>query len=93
MTIKTVILKNGAEEALQLVHVAMVSLKKLINDEPIVFYELVMCCRDRNHVPFGNTAEKLQARALFPIHDSIRNVVLSSVVGDGLDMALGNPYQ
>ena len=88
---ETTILNNGAEEATSEVKVVMMSLEGLISENPIAFYELAMCCRDRERVPFGSTAEKLSALALYPVHDSIRNIVLSAVKGDGLEMTLGSP--
>lgn len=61
----------------------------------IVLYELVACCRDRNHQPFGNAGEKLAALELRredgTIHESIRNIVLSAASGEGLDLTLGSP--
>jgi hypothetical protein len=90
---ETLTLKNGAQEAQPLVSITTILLKNLIREDPIAFYELVMCCRDAEHTPFGNTAEKLQARRLYPVHDSIRNIVLSAVTGEGLAMQLGSPVQ
>ena len=88
---KSITLKNGAVEAELLVDMVMLTLSDLIRHRPIEFYELVMCCRDNEHVPFGNTGDKLKEWALYPISDSIRNVVLSAVTGDGIDMSLGSP--
>lgn len=95
---ETVILKNGAEEALPLVDVAMLSLRTLMAEKPIVLYELVQLCRDRKHQLFGKSGDDLHALKLIEkhgdgvgVHDSIRNIVLSAVEGDGLEMALGNP--
>lgn len=91
---ETTILKNGAEEAVSLVTVCMMSLEDLIKENPIALYELVMKCRDRNHV-FGNAGELLEQRKLVQSdgqpHDSIRNVVLSAIEGDELDMRLTSP--
>ena len=90
-----VTLKNGTQEAEPLVKVAMFSLSNLIEQDPIAFYELVMLCRDRSHSLFGNTPDKLHSLSLIEQsgqpHDSIRNVVLSAVSGDGLDMELHSP--
>ena len=93
---ETVTLKNGAVEAKPLVAVTLMSLEHLINSDPIAFYELVMVCRDKDHKPFGDTREKLETSGLWQAHEprpheSIRNVVLSAVTGDGLDMVLGAP--
>lgn len=88
-------LKNGTEEGRIVVTATMMSLRGLLEDVetggPIAFYELVMLARDRNHKLFGNTERTLRDRALFPLHGSIRNIILSAVEGDGLDMTLGSP--
>ena len=93
--IEEVPLKNGATEKKSFVMSTMISLESLLNTKPGAFYELVMKCRDNNHSFFGNTGEVLQnSRLAQPdgrIHDSIKNIVLSAVQGDSLDMQLSNP--
>ncbi len=88
-------LKNGAEEAAVLVAATMLSIHRLWDKEPIIGYELVMKCRDRNHKFFGVAGKKLAELALVSpsgdVHDSIRNIVVSAVVGDGLEMSLISP--
>jgi hypothetical protein len=74
----------------------MLSLQTLMDTKPLVFYDLVMVCRDSAYRPFGNARQELNALGLWMSHetaphDSIRNVVLSAVSGDGLDMTLGSP--
>jgi len=90
-------LKNGSEEADVLVYSAMGSLKVLADDQPNALYELVMKCRDNNHVFFGDTGNILKERHLIEpdgrVHDSLRNIVLSAVVGDGLEMCLQSPLE
>lgn len=92
---KTVYLKNNSEEAASLVNVMMVSLCLLFDEDPIVFYELVMLARDQQHNLFGNTGDKLKDLHLIQrdnrMHTSLRNIVLSAVAGDGLEMTLGDP--
>ena len=92
---EAVTLKNGAQELDIQVRAVMVSLEDLLGKNPIAFYELVMKCRDWNHQFFGNTGRELRDLALVQsdgnVHDSIRNVVLSAVVGDDLEMTLGSP--
>lgn len=94
-TIEIVKLKNGSEEALPIVRVTMFSIRSLLQENPIAFCELVMKARDDNHQLFGNTAEVLQQWALLDsrreLHESIRNVILSAVEGEGLNMELTNP--
>lgn len=91
-------LKNGTEEVKPLVALVYHRLTQLIDDPKggaIVWYELVMKCRDKNHEFFGNTGDKLKDFQLVEpdgsVNGSIRNVVLSSAEGDGLDMSLVNP--
>lgn len=91
-----VTLKNGAVEAEPLVKVTMMSLGRLWDENPICAYELVMLCRDSNHKPFGNSDKILVELALVQngrVHDSIRNIVLSSVSGEGLEMTFGSPVK
>lgn len=68
-----------------------------MRNQPIAFYELVMCCREHGHKPFGNTGEILRSGGLLlgddRPHDTIRNIVLSAVSGEGLEMTLGSPIQ
>ncbi|MEX1112326.1 MAG: hypothetical protein WEC84_02580 [Candidatus Andersenbacteria bacterium] len=94
---ETVTLKSGAVEAKPAVMATMMSLKHLFESEPIVAYELVMKCRDRNHQFFGNTVDKLKQLSLVQpdgnVHDTIRNIVVSAAQGDGLDMSLGSPIK
>lgn len=94
---EAVTLKNGTEELDALVRATMSSLEGLLNKNPIAFYELVMKCRDQNYQPFGNTGQTLHDFALLGpdgnVHVGIRNVVLSAVVGDDLEMTLGSPIQ
>ncbi len=103
--IETVKLKNGTEEARPLVGVTMMSIRGLMGDlehgGPIALYELVEICKDRDHKPFGNTGDKLAALSLatpiansdgrFQVHNSIKNIVLSAVEGEGMEMSVGDP--
>ena len=95
MTIETVKLKNGTIEAEGLVSVMMFSLRNLLQESPITFYELVMKCRDRDHQFWSDTLKSLQDLHLIQqdgkVHDSIRNIVLSAVEGEMSEMTLGSP--
>lgn len=89
-------LKNGTEELSTLIAVVMLSLKNLIGDDPISFYELVMKARDRNHKVFSQHQIDVLTRLglMEPegnLHQSVINVVLSAVTGEGLGMSLGDP--
>ena len=98
--IEVVTLKNGATEAKPLVEVTMMSLDMLLSTNPTSFIELVESCRDREHVIWGSSGERLVQLHLLEsvdsdghghIHESIRNIVLSAVTGEGLGLTLGNP--
>ena len=95
---KTVRLRNGSAEIGKLVPITMLSLQSLMRDKPMVFYELVEVCKDRHHKPWGNLGHDLaeiggveQGSDGIIVHDSIRNIVLSAVTGEGLEMGLQNP--
>lgn len=94
---KIATLKNGAEEALSLVAVTQMIVNRMMEGFPgvIDLYELVQKCRDSNHRLFGNSEANLKAEGLIEpsgrIHDSTRNIILSMVSGEGLDMTFGNP--
>ncbi len=103
MSIETVILKNGAEEAKPLVVVTMMVLNRLMDEgKAMVVYELVELCKNPEHQPFGRTGEDLEklslasknqrpATNLYDVHGSTRNIVLSAVSGEGLDLCLVSP--
>jgi hypothetical protein len=92
-------LKNGSEELEPTVIAVMNVLHNMINSgiDCIAVYELVEKCKDNKHVLFGNAGEKLQKFGLIDkngsIHESIKNIVLSAVEGDGMDMSIGNPIK
>ena len=90
----TIKLKNGAEEPEPLVVMTVYSLERLLDSKPIAFYELTQFCRNPNHTLWGSTKPLLETLGLVQdgqVHDSVRNVVLSAVVGDDLDMSLESP--
>jgi hypothetical protein len=90
-------LKNGATIPHPHYTATWVSINSLMNKNPIAFYELVMICRDPTHQLFGNTTIKLQELALLDEsgqpHSSTRDLVLSSVRGEGLEMSLSSPIE
>jgi hypothetical protein len=92
---ETVVLRNGAEEAEPLVVVTMSTLRLVMKERPLALYDLVMRCRDNNYKFFGGTGGYLVGLALInaghDVHDSIKNIVLSAVEGDGMDMVLRSP--
>lgn len=94
---ETVELRNGAVEATPLVTVAMMSLRHLMNEKPLALYDLVMVCRDSSYEWFGDNLQESQNLSLVQpdgkVHESIRNIVLAAVTGDGLDMRLESPVK
>lgn len=100
-------LKNGAEVPYAMVTVVNMSLKGLItptNNPPedmqnaCCFYDIVMASRDKNYIKeiFTANLEKLKKIGLVQesnqIHEYIRDVVVNSTEGDGLDMKLVSPF-
>lgn len=89
-----VTLKNGAKEARELVQTCMFSLSRLLSQDPLSFFGLVMHCRDESY-RIEERAEKVLKASGFvaptgDIHNSVKNVVLSAVVGDEADMRIVN---
>lgn len=91
------LLKNGSKEADALVRVLMMSLRGLWDGigGALAVYDLVEKCKNPDYEIFGSNTEKLENLRLIDsngtIHGSIKNVVLSAVEGEGLDMTLGSP--
>ncbi len=89
-------LKNGSVEPSAIVLPVTLALTALLDDNVIVFYELVMKARDPNHPFFSPGVEQdLKKTGLLQengvLNDRIRNIVLSATEGDGLDMHLIDP--
>lgn len=90
-------LKNGNTEASGLVTSVMVSLSNLMKTNPMAIYELNEICKDAGHKIFGSLGGVLTDLALLgqdgQPHGSIKNIVLSAITGEGLEMTLGNPIR
>lgn len=92
-------LKNGTEEAAPLVMVTNALLKNLWNSGIgglTTVSDLVQICRrDPKYSKFGENEEVLkQLKLLQPDgqpHNSIRNIVLSSFTGEGLNLEFVSP--
>lgn len=99
---ETVLLKNGSTEAKTLVIVILTSISSLMKSNPMAFYDLVMKCRDSSYKFFGNNIDILLKLSLVQsssetgrsghIHSSIKNIVLSAVEGEGLELNIVSPY-
>lgn len=97
---ETFTLRNGSQEVKPLVLGVYRALSGLLAGNPISFHGIVALCRDPQHKPWGNTGDDLKALGLadeqdgeWHVHGAIRNIVLSAVEGEGLDMTLVNPVK
>lgn len=95
---KMIVLKNGAKEPEPSVVVITTNLRLLLNSASgaIALYELAQLCKDEKHRLFGTTGKILEQFRLIEngyVHDTTRNIVLSSVEGEGLQMRLVSPIK
>lgn len=91
---QTVKLKNGTEEPRVVVAATMVSLQAMFRDAPIIAYEFVSVCRDPLHKIWSGKDQMVAAGFMNEdgkMHDTIRNVTLSALDGEGMGMTLGSP--
>lgn len=90
-------LKNGSKAPLPIVDASMMSFSALMKKNPIALYELVQKCKDNQHKLWVGTEPVLKDLGLLDgnggTHRSVCDVLLSAVTCDGLDMAIGSPYQ
>ena len=89
-------LKNGSYLEIVLVTQIMERLRLLGKNHPIPFDQFVKCCRNRSSVILSATIIPIRRMDLVKegdlISDDVRNVVLSAVEGDGLQLKLGTPF-
>lgn len=75
-----------------IIRVTYLSLRTLLETEPIAFFELTSLARDPEHTLFGRSAQILQTRGLLDttgqLHDAVRQIVLASTKGEDLDLTL-----
>lgn len=92
---RTVRLRNGAEEAEPVVIGVLLGLDLVIERNLVAFRELVAKARDDGYQVSAAGQTVLRARGLLAaegrLHGSIRNVILAAVTGEGEGMVLGNP--
>jgi hypothetical protein len=92
---KTVILKNGAEETETSVITTLINLKMLREKNAIVFYELTTKARNNKHNLFENSRKILKELHLMNengiIYNSVKNIILSAVTGESIFMEIQNP--
>lgn len=87
-----VTLNNGKSEGEAVVFATMFSLTRMLEQEPQVFYEFVCKCRDPQYSMWGDSAARAVRWGLLDasdyVHESVRNVTLSAVAGEGMDLHL-----
>lgn len=95
-------LKNGAQEVEPLVRINTLLIYEIFNEDPICFFEFSALVKDHKHKVFGgeSTLKPAINRGLvtvkdgkFQIHQSIRNITESMIVGEGFDMTLQRPEE
>ncbi len=100
---ETIKLKNGSVELRSGALGVFAIIKKLFKEKPILFYELILLCRDPSHEPWGEIGQDLVEQNLieqtgddqpkYTVHALIKNVVLSSIEGNDIkNMRLVNPF-
>jgi hypothetical protein len=92
---QTAKLKNGSVEVVSLITVTMIALDNLLKGNPMVLYELNEKCKNSEHKIFGQMEPILKDLYLIDadgkVHSSIKNIVLSAIVGEGVLLALISP--
>jgi len=99
-TAETVTLKNGEDVPRVAVVTTLMLLQALETENPIALFELRAFCRDPEHNFFPGAAEQLVETTLlsstgdgsYYVHDVTSAVVLSSVMGESLDIHVSSPY-
>lgn len=96
--VQSVKLKNGSEEEQPFVTFVMTSINGLVEQGLpglLALYDLVEVCKDNDYRPQASYLRKLQDLGLLnedgTVHNSIRNIVLSAVHGEGRDRSIGSP--
>jgi hypothetical protein len=88
-------LRNGSQEPRMIVATTSMAIDRLMQDMPVALFDLVELARNGT-APFPPCAERLTSLALMTrdgrIHDSIRNIVLSSFEGNDMDMQRVSPF-
>ena len=91
----TTTLHTGAVVATPLVATVGMILRRLLDEGAAVpFYEAAMIARDASHRPFGRAGADLEKAGLLEggrMHQSIRDVIVASVEGEGFDMKMRSP--
>ncbi len=92
----TVMLRTGRPVDRTVAGTCWQALQALYRTDPMALFELARLARDPRHQLFDGTAEVLLKFALVDLrgrlHVEVRDLVLAAVVGDGVDMALVDPF-
>lgn len=95
-------LRNGTQEGEALVRATTLVLKTLANSDNmlnvIAFYELCLLARNSEHCIFSSNVENIliDLAMLQPnkkLNSSIRNIILSAIVGEDENIQIVNPYE
>ena len=97
-----VTLRTGTVEVAALVSVITMTLRTLLEENPITFYEAVELARNPHHKVWGASKDELRGLGLCDdadvdasndmfMHSSTRDIILASVEGEGTEMRLVNP--
>ncbi|MFA5143843.1 MAG: hypothetical protein WC522_06740 [Candidatus Omnitrophota bacterium] len=95
----TVILKNGAFAYRDGINAVMVALQHLLESRPELFVELVRKARNPDHKIWGGAENENHLKILNmlqsngQLHDLTRNILLSAIEGEGLNMRLVSPIK
>lgn len=88
-------LRNGSHESAKFVNKIMESLRTLFDEDGAALCELVWKCESSHHHLFSPASAKLKKLGLIDererVAKSVRNVVLSAVRREGIDICLGSP--
>jgi hypothetical protein len=96
MQLQNITLRNGSSEPKMIVVATMRSLKSLMETDIAAFCELVRKCRNQSHKIDSDVVPTLEAKRLISndaVNESIKNVVLSAVEGENMDMVLVDPIR
>lgn len=90
------VLRNGRDVPGPVVRVTVLSMERLLENNPVAFVEAVEVARDPSHRPWGQTGKVLAGAGLTGaggrMHGAMRDVILACTEGDGAGLRLVSPY-
>jgi hypothetical protein len=92
MDIEVAVLRTGAKVPLPLVLTTTVALRTLLREAPLAVHDAVEWARSGQ--PQAFSAKRIEAFGLSQngvMHDGVRDIIVASAEGDGLDLRLVNP--